>query len=66
MTHPRFATTLRERRCKDGSYDRYWVVKDGKLRGFQVLRVNATYPDAETLAKVHRDELNRADEREKQ
>jgi hypothetical protein len=56
---PRFIKTLRERASPDGATDRYWVVIDKALNDFQVLKVNTTYPGAESLVQVYAAELNR-------
>lgn len=61
---PRFIKTLRERACPDGGTDRYWVVLDKEQGNFQVLKVNTTYPNSESLAQVYAAELNRLGKKE--
>jgi len=54
----RFDTVLRERSRPDGETDRYWCVTDRKYRGFLVLKVNASYPGAEDVARNYASRLN--------
>lgn len=60
----RFIKTLRERSRPDGTSDRYWVVLDKEQGNFQVLKVNASYPNSESLAQVYAAELNKSPKKE--
>ena len=62
-TKHRFARVLREHKRADGSTDRYWVLLDRKRKDFQVLKISASYPGAESLVASYVTELNRADEK---
>lgn len=64
ISTPRFIKTLRERSHPDGTSDRYWVVLDKEQSNFQVLKVNASYPNSESLAQVYAAELNRLGKKE--
>jgi len=55
---PRFRKVMRERKLRDGSFDRFWCVLDREQRDFIVLRVCASYPGAELIAGAYALKLN--------
>lgn len=63
-TKHRFSRILTEQHRRDGTTDHYWVMLDRKQKDFQVLKVSASYPGAESLVASYATELNRADEKE--
>lgn len=57
-TKTRFTKSLSQIKRRDGAIDRYWCVLDREQRGFQVLKIHATYPGAEVMAGAYALKLN--------